>query len=25
MYDNFGNPSHKQRRHAGEHGGERNG
>jgi len=25
MYDNFGNPSHKQRRHAGEHRGERNG
>jgi len=25
MYDNFGNLSHEQRRHAGEHRGERNG
>jgi hypothetical protein len=25
MYDNFANPSHKQRRHAMEHRGERNG
>jgi hypothetical protein len=25
MYDNFANPPHKQRRHAREHGGERNG
>jgi hypothetical protein len=25
MYDNYADPAHKQRRHAREHGGERNG